>query len=438
MKLNIKKIALWACVIIGLIIVGSAGWLGYKVIATKNKIITTNNSGGSILFQKSGAVSPDQLTGDTDGRVNILLLGFGGASHPGGNLSDTIQILSLDTQNNKAAMLSVPRDLYYKYSTNSFGRINEMFTRGESIKKGNGANYSKEVIGNLLDIPIHYYISIDFDAFKKIVDSIGGITVTADKDLVDPFYPAPDMIRYAPINIKAGTQIMNGDTALKYARSRETTSDFDRSRRQQIVLTAIKEKALSLGILSNPIKINELMNIAGDHIKTDLSSNEIMALAKEIKDINGSQIITKVLDTAANSPLVSMNVNGASVIGPKDGNYNYNELQILAHEIFTNPFLAKEQSTIAIKNATGVTGLGNAVSKLLTAYGYKVTSVTNNATKEDFSQLIDYSGGKRPFTVSFLEKRFKLKAQRVTPDSSTTTDIVIIVGADYQNQGLTK
>ena len=111
MKLNWKKSALWAGVIVGLIIIGVGSWLGYSLIVAKNKIITTNNGGGSVLFQKSGAISPEQLTGDTDGRVNILLLGIGGANHPGGNLTDTIQVISLDTVNNNVVMLSIHREL---------------------------------------------------------------------------------------------------------------------------------------------------------------------------------------------------------------------------------------------------------------------------------------------------------------------------------------
>jgi LCP family protein required for cell wall assembly len=440
MKHKWKRIALWASIIIGLILVGTAGWLGYSTIVAKNKIITKNSGGGSALFQQSGAISPDQLTGDTDGRVNILLMGVGGESHPGGTLTDTIQVLSIDTQNHKAAMLSVPRDLYVKIPGFGSAKINSASSFGEQQQKGSGPNVLKETVSTLLDLPIHYYVQIDFDGFKKIIDSLGGITVTVDKALIDPYYPAPDMIRYAPINIKAGTQTMNGDIALKYARSRETTSDFDRSRRQQIVMQAMKEKALSLGILTNPIKINEMITIAGNHIRTDLQTNEITALAKEIKSIDGSQIITKVLDTAADGPLVGGdNGDGRGwIITPRNGDYSYASLQTIAREIFTNPFLAKENSKIALKNATGVSGLGNKVSALLKTYGYNVSSVTNNTTKEDFSQLIDYSNGKNPFTISFLEKRFKLKAQKLSPDAATLSDIVIIIGADYQTQGLTK
>lgn len=384
-----------------------------------------------MLTKNAKDVKPSDLSGDSDGRVNILLMGMGGEDHPGGTLTDTIQVLSLDTQNHKAGFLSVPRDLYYKYSSNTYARINEMYYRGELKQKGNGTAAAKQTISDLLGIPIHYYVLLDFQAFKEIVDSLGGITVTVDTPLDDPFYPAADMIRYSPVHIKAGTQTMDGETALKYARSRKTTSDFDRSRRQQEVMLAIKQKALSAGVLTNPVKLTQIMNIVGNHIRTDLQVSEMQTLITEVKDLTGSQIITQVIDSSASGPLVGQNIGGADVLVPRDGDYTYQAVKDIAHTIFTNPFLAKEDSTIAIQNATSTSGLGATVSKTLKNLGYNVVSVTNSTTKEQFTQLIDRSGGKNPFTISFLEKRFGLKARQDSSASSETADIVLILGADY-------
>ncbi len=408
------------------------GWFGTSMWRAGGKIIT-NSSGGSVLFhKKSEDVKPAELQGEGDGRINIAIYGRGGDGHPGGNLADVIKVLSIDPQNNKMALLSIPRDLWVKVPGYSYSKINASYAEGERIKKGNGPDVANQTISQLLDLPkIHYYISLDFEALKKLVDAFGGITVTVEKQLDDPFYPAPNMINYAPLHIKAGTQIMNGDLALKYSRSRETTSDFDRARRQEIVMTAIKDKAFTAGILANPLKISEIIGILGDHVRTNLKINEMRQLITLVKE-SDANLISKVLDTAADGPLMGVTDTRGYVIVPRDGDLTYKEVKRIAHEIFTDPFLAKEKSTIEIQNATGKNGLGNTVSNLLKSYGYNVVKVTTSNTKEPFTELIDYSKGKNPFTASFLEKRFNLKSRYSERPENITTDFVIMIGGDYE------
>lgn len=405
---------------------------GSSVWRAGGKIITSNTTGGSVLFhKKSEDVKPTELQGEGDGRINIAIYGRGGEGHPGGNLADVIKVLSIDPQNHKMALLSIPRDLWVKIPGYGFSKINTAYASGEQVKKGNGPEVANQTISQLLDLPkIHYYISLDFDALKKLVDALGGVSVTVDKALDDPFYPAPNMINYAPIHINAGTQVMNGDLALKYSRSRETTSDFDRARRQEIVMTAIRDKAFSVGILANPLKISEIIGILGDHVRTNLQVNEMRQLVTLVKE-SEANIITKVLDTAADGPLMSASDTRGYVIVPRDGDLTYPEVKRIAHEIFTDPYLAKEKSTIEIQNATSKNGLGNTVSNLLKSYGYNVVKVSTNTTKEPFTQLIDYSKGKNPFTASFLEKRFSLKSRYSEAIPGVATDFVIILGADY-------
>ncbi len=407
-------------------------WFGGSIWRAGGKIITDSN-GGSVLFhKKSEDVKPAELQGEGDGRINIAIYGRGGDGHPGGNLADVIKVLSIDPQNKKMALLSIPRDLWVKIPGYGYGKLNTAYSNGEQAKKGNGPEVANQTISQLLDLPkIHYYISLDFEALKKLVDAFGGISVTVDKALDDPFYPAPNMIDYAPIHIKAGTQIMNGDLALKYSRSRETTSDFDRARRQEVVMTAIKDKAFTVGILANPLKISEIIGILGNHVRTNLQINEMRQLVTLVKE-SDANIISKVLDTAADGPLMSASDTRGYVIVPRDGDLSYNEIKRIAHEIFTDPFLAKEKSTIEIQNATSKNGLGNTVANLLKSYGYNVVKVSTSPGKEPFTQLIDYSKGKNPFTASFLEKRFSLKSRYSETPSNVATDFVIILGADYE------
>jgi len=406
-------------------------WLATGILKAKNSIITDNQGGGSVLLKKNANdVKATELKGEGDGRINILLLGKGGDNHPGGQLTDTMIVVSIDTENNKVAMLSVPRDMWVKIPGYGYNKINYANFYGEQKKTGNGPVIAKQTVSDLLDLPIHYYVSVDFSAVTKLVDAVGGISITVEKAIDDPFYPAADMIHYAPVHIKAGTQTMNGELALKYARSRETTSDFDRSRRQMQVISAIKDKALSAGVLANPLKINEIISIIGAHLRTDMQAGEIQQLITMLKSINTTSAINKVLDTAADSPLKGVTDERGYVIVPKDGDMTYQEVKRIAHEIFTDPYLAKENATIEIQNATGKTGTGVTVSALLKSYGYDIAKVTTKPT-ELYTQLIDYTGGKKPFTQAFLEKRYSVKAIQATPTSATTTNFVLVLGTDY-------
>src|SRR3990167_298678 len=289
-----KKGIKWAIFGIIVAILGVGIWIGITANRAIKKI--TADSGGSSLFSFLGDFNSSDIKGQSDGRTNILLLGMGGKNHPGGLLSDTMIVVSINYADKKVGMISIPRDLWVPIPGFSHAKINQAYSDGENNKKttGGGGVLASRTVENVLGIPIHYYVSLDFEAFKKMVDTVGGIDVYVEKAINDPYYPAADMIRYDPFSISAGEHHLDGATALKYARSRETTSDFDRSRRQMQVMMAVREKVTTLGILANPQKITELINILGDHIRTNMQVSEIKALWEVGKTLDTVNIINKV------------------------------------------------------------------------------------------------------------------------------------------------
>ena len=429
-----KRAAKGVAFLFALSVLGVLVWLGGSLSQLKNKVISRNSTGGSILFhKKTEDVKPAELKGEGDGRVNIVFIGIDQAA----SLADTLEVFSLDLQNHKAAMVSVPRDLWAKIPGYGLNKINASYSLGERTKKGNGPDVAVQTVSQLLDLPIHYYVRLNFQGLKRLVDAVGGITVDVENPIDDYTYPDEHNGYLPAIHIKAGVQTMDGDLALKYARSRHALnpgegSDFARSRRQQKVILALKEKALSAGVLTNPVRVNEILHAIGDNLNTNMQTDELQQLIKMSKDLDTTNIITKVLDTAPDSPLTGGQIDERGyIITPKDGDYTYKSLQRIAHEIFTDPYLAKEKSTIEIRNATAKPNLGSSVSATLKSYGYNVVKVGNNPKKELFTELIDYSRGKNPFTQSFLEKRFSLKARQAFPEPGTTAQFVIILGADY-------
>ncbi|MCX6810761.1 MAG: LCP family protein [Candidatus Berkelbacteria bacterium] len=421
-----SKKKLWVILSIILIIILTGAGIGY---AYWRGVFTKNYSGSSPFLKMLAGEKNVALKGEGDGRINILLLGAGGANHPGGNLTDSIEVLSIDPVNNTMAMISIPRDLYVSVKTPSYaGKINAIYDLGDKQTKEGGGNLIKQQVGTILDLPIHYYIKIDFTGFKKAIDAVGGIDLFVPKALVDPMFPADDMIHYQTFKINAGQQHMDGVTALKYARSRETTSDFDRSARQQLVMSAFKDKVMSSSTLSNPEKILSLVSALGSSLKTDLTTEEIKALTTIVKKVDRTQIVTKVLDNGAAGPLISDSTSGTFYLKSKTGNWK--EIQKIAHEIFTDPYLKREAANIRIINASGSATAGQGWASLLKSYGYTIVDVQTAKTTQKMSEVNDYSNGSKKYTLQFLASRISAKIITKTTPATESIDLELIIGQD--------
>lgn len=425
----------WKIILISVVVVllGIGFWLGLSAYSAMKKI--TSLSGDSLfnVFSKSS----QEIKGQSEGRTNILLLGMGGSNHPGGTLSDTMIVLSIDWQTKKMAMISLPRDLWVKVPGLGYSKINGAYSYGEQNSKstGGGGQVSSQVVSEVLGIPVHYFTRIDFDGFKKIIDTLGGVDINVDKAINDPLYPAANMINYDPFSISAGEHHLDGATALKYARSRETTSDFDRSRRQQQVIKAIKDKIMTLDVLANPKKLTDLMGIVGDHLRTNLSAGEIKTLAGAQKGLDTQNTISQVFDTAADGPLTSTTDSRGYVILPKKGMGNYADLQEIAKNIFTKPptevqgaTTSKTNSKIEILNASNKFGVATVVSNSLKKQGYTVNKVGDAANKYNYS--IVYGCNNTSQTTAWeIAKNLKFRINYKT--NCGGMDIQIVVGADY-------
>jgi LCP family protein required for cell wall assembly len=409
-------------------------FLGVKALLATNRIIARNNSGSAPAL--AGDIDPTKLRGEGDGRINILLLGIGGPGHQGSDLSDTVMVVSIDPRTKDVAMLGIPRDLYVPIPGYGSAKINAAHAYGEQHKSsGGGPALAKKTVEQLLDLPIHYYARVDFSGFKKAVDAVGGVDLTVDKAIYDPYFPADRGDGYKPFSVKAGYQHMKGDLALQFVRSRYTTSDFDRASRQQKVMLALRDKTLSVGTLTNPAKISGLIDAIGNHARTDLQLHEIKKLAEIAKDIDASKVINKVLDTSSDGLLVNSTIGGGYVEVPKAGLNNFSEIRQFVHSIFVDNYLKEEGATIEVQNGTSRPNLAANVSKLLKGYGYNVERALSADNQNYPSTIIyDYTDGKKPYTIRYLENRFNVKARKANPpnDGTPTSNIKIILGSDYR------
>lgn len=415
-------------VMVSFVLAGLA-MLSVKMVLASQKIMTKSNEGAPAF---KGEIDPTRLKGEGDGRINILLLGVGGANHTAGALTDTIMVASIDPVHKDVAMLSIPRDLYVKIPGYGQAKINAAGTYG-------GAELSKQVVSKLLDLPIHYYVQADFDAFKQAVNTVGGVEVAPETALYDPEYPCDNGRSYCKFNLKAGPQKLDGATALKYVRCRHGAceGDFGRAARQQEVLLALRQKVVDAQTLTNPLKIGALVDNAGEHVRTDFNLKELTKLAELLKDAKTDNIVTKVLTNDTDGLLVngSNQFPGAgSILLPRAGAFDYSEIQELVHTIFVDGYLKKEAPKIEITNGTNTYGLGAKLSKQLSAYSYKVVAVGSASELVAKTQIIDYSEGSKPYTVRYLQQRFKAQVIKGDPAQKPTSgaEVVIMVGKDYQ------
>jgi len=268
-----------------LTIAGVIIFLLYLIFPSIVRVIKTTLIGPRVAFSL--------LTADTssldssNNRTNILILGVGGESHTGIDLTDTIIFASVDKTSADTVMLSLPRDIWIESLKT---KINAAYHYGEEKTPGGGFILTKDAVNQVLGQPIHYAVLVDFEGFVKFIDLVDGIDIRVDRAFDDYQYPLPGKeldecngdpeykCRYEHLHFVSGQQHMNGETALKFVRSRnaqgEEGTDFSRSQRQQKVIKALAQKVFSYKVLINPGKIMELKKNFGDHVKFDTKFNE--------------------------------------------------------------------------------------------------------------------------------------------------------------------
>jgi LCP family protein required for cell wall assembly len=433
---KVWRIVIMALVLLLITIISYGAFL----VASGSKVFEQGLGGQSIIKTLYGN---EKLKGEAEDRINILLMGMGGVNHPGGLLTDSIMVLSIRPSDKKVAILSIPRDLQVKIAGKGDDKINSAFSAGyndyyaKQCNKKNaltcqdlaltaGAKQSADTVSTVLNIPIHYYITADFTGFEKIIDQLGGVDVYVEKAIYDPLFPDEAMRGYAPFKIKAGQQHLDGKTALKYARSRETTSDFDRAARQQKIVSAVRDKAMTAGFFTNPKKVADVTTTLGKSIKVSFTPSEIKTFIDMMSNISMSGAITEVLSNAPNGLLVDYN-NGLYYLKPKSGNFK--EIQNLALNIFD--YKKKELAKIEIQNGATKSGLGGLLSEELQKANYMVSSVSISKQKTAKTVIYDLSGGSKKNTLEYLKN--KLNAEIKTADRKTgeIADILIIIGDDY-------
>ena len=363
-----------------------------------------------------------QLKGEERDRVNILLLGMGGENHDGGYLTDTIIITSIEPSTNKISMISVPRDLAVPIEGMGWRRINSVNAYAEAEEAGSGGLAISQAVSDLMKIPIDYYVRVDFQGFINIVDELDGVDVEVQNTLDDYSYPimgreeAEDWdSRFEHLHVDTGWQTMDGELALKFARSRHGIngegSDFARAKRQQLIIQAVKDKAFSLSNIFKPTMIANIISEFSEHVSTNLKIWEILKLKDMVEDVSKENITSKVIDNSPSGLLSdTRSEQGAYLLVPRSGDFS--EIQYFINNIFSEApqelknEVQQERATLEVRNGTWINGLASEVALDLEKYGFTVVRI-GNSSHQNFqkSVIFDLSYGEKDKSLTILKEK---------------------------------
>lgn len=372
--------------------------------------------------------------------VNIVLLGTDEALHDSGYmLTDTMIIVSINRDTGTVNMLHLPRDLYvYIPTTNGMmQRLNVAYGEGEAIGWTDGGfGLLRQTIAYNFGINIHYYAKVDFDGFREIVDMLGGVNIAVDCAYED--YPLigtelPDGVRRSTEDglrvLDVGYYEMNGAQALWYARTRRTSSDFDRGRRQQQLLRAIWHKARQSVNLTN---ITDLWSQGIEIVETDMPLNNVIGLLPLALNIDFSRIESFSMIPTYHT--YSLTVEGANVQA-----INYETMKQLMDDFYRPPAdaqLLQRGATIAVYNGTDNHLWDWVATDRLQWEGY---SAIASGTRDDgvipHTMIIDHTGQQKGSSLNDLVRLLNIQVENVViePNPSRTSDFTVIVGQDYNS-----
>lgn len=385
----------------------------------------------------------------------ILLTGRWGWNHDAPNLTDTIILAGINTKYQTISLLSIPRDLWVEYPKSNWkGKINRIYE--SALPAGNkiAIDRLKTIVSEITGKQIDFYVNIDFKGFIEIVDTLWWVEVTLEKNFVDYEYPDGNL-GYKTFILRKGTWTLDWEVALMYARSRHSTSDFDRSLRQQEILSSLKNKISQIWYFKDSKKILELYNIFNEYVETDLWFTDIVKIALELKSWDNNSIASFNLNDSCYEwspdcqswgflyvPLREY-FGGASVLLPNAATakqpWSYWEIKKFATYIFDSPIaLTLGQETI-IYNASWIPLLAWNLSDELRKNGFNIPKNTHTKTlrNETFEKSVLYYNNidkdhpSLRFLQNFLNVDFIQKPESVYTDKEIKIEIILANKNDF-------
>ena len=376
-------------------------------------------------------------------RLNILLIGAD--KQGGGHRTDTLITVSIDPVTKKVAMFSLPRDTVdtpvpagaprslwgreYRQKINSFYsnnvRRSDIWPGKDSVR---GYNALKAMMSELYGLDVKYFVEVDFDGFKQVVDAVGGVTVNVQTPVVDDSYPI-GVNRNTRLYIPSGIQHMNGSQALRYARSRNSSSDFDRGARQQRILLSMREQADPAVLLP---RLPELIDALKASVKTDIPLDQIPNLLGLATEVDTRDIRSYVF--APSSYATETSDSRGYIIIPKLENIRRsvaNAFRVDPEQEQRREALAAEGAQVLVLNPLSDRDVGTRLAGYLEVQGLQASSPRakpEGGIPAD-TKIVVYNGAEKDLaqTIAYLEDRFKVTVE-LADDPAMRADVVITIG----------
>jgi polyisoprenyl-teichoic acid--peptidoglycan teichoic acid transferase len=392
----------------------------------------------------TGTLAPTLAPWDGTERLNVVMVGVDARGNDKTYNTDTLIVVSIDPVSKQVAMFQVPRDMVdvpvpanarglwgstYGGKINSWWMQNRNRTdlwRGKTATT-RGYNALKSILGELYGLDIRYYVKVDFDGFRKVVNTMGGVQINVQIPVYESMYPIMgDLTR---VYIPAGPQHMSGAQALVYARSRHRTSDFDRGRRQQRVLLSLREQMDAASIVEN---LPGLVKALKSSVSTDVPISEMAKLLALAESVDTKNIRSYVFSPSYYAS-ETLNSSRGYIIQP-----NVVRIRKAVKEAFTvkasvlaqREQLGAEGARVWVKNASGVAGKASDVAEYLAYFGADASAPnTKNPPTTAKTKIVVYNGAEAEMveTIAYLEKKFGVTATMAT-DPTVPVDIVVTLG----------
>ncbi len=312
-------IALIAFVIATLIVGGSA----YALTQSAKEVVLFDSIPGFAVADTREESEPEEP-------LSLLLLGVGGDNHDGGNLTDSIMVVEISPDEQAIKLVSLPRDFLVFDEEGFYYKINAFYpNREQEVGPEQAMQELQDKVADITGIETDHYAQIDFGGFVELIDTLGGVEVEVSETIDDPQYPGPNY-SFDPFYLEAGTQVLDGETALKYARSRYSSEggDLDRARRQQQIIAEVRTKVFELNPVWDIGKITSLISLANQNLETDISLAAMKRLYNTYRGIDDYELVSYVVgaDLLQGSLVEGFRQFGSArgyVLEPRAGEQNY-------------------------------------------------------------------------------------------------------------------
>ena len=435
-------------------VLAAGGWLAYKALQATDGVLN-----GSFM----DLIQNEPLKEDANGRSNFLIVGTSedDPGHEGGDLTDSIMVVSVNQKNKDAYMFSIPRDLYVDYgmgcNSGYRGKINEYFgcvnTGEDDAAKQDRLQKTQKFIGDIVGLDIQYGVQVNYTVMRDTVNAIGGeLTVTIDsrdpRGVMDSNFDwkcgkRADRIKNCPpsghfIDLPNGEVTLNAEQALYLAQARGAAaptygleqSNFDRERNQQKIIVAMRDKAMSAGTLTNIGAVTGLIDALGNNLRTNVATKEVRTLMDLAQKISTDNIQSIDLNSEDDPIFTNGNIGGASIVQPAAGLYSYSKLRaFIAKQLSSDPFV-KEEPQVVVLNGSSTAGVAQTAADKLLARGFAIDAV-DNAPEGTYETVEIYQvTAEKTATAAKLKEIYGVTVKTTPPPVAvaTTTDFVIIIG----------